>query len=193
MKRRRYYISTCSTKFCTIRIYAACLRRSVSIRSISIRLYVAGGPGGRAGRARRSISLVTQMSIYLRELSHHTAVEHSLLAQQIAAPAVAAMSQCSATVWDSSDERQDSEPLPAVAAPGATADVWYLLRWIFSWELISLHWNSVPFLLQVELNAGCNRYWMVGCTTAVGPGLAFRLGALLVGPRLVRGALARFE
>ncbi len=68
------------------------------------------------------------MSIYLRELSHHSPAEHSLLAQQVAAPAAAAISQCSATAWDSSDERE--EPLEPTSAAGPW---WYLFCWVFLW------------------------------------------------------------
>ena len=91
------------------------------------------------------------MSIQLRVLQHHSAAEHSLLAQQLAAPAKAAMSQCSATAWHAADDSASEAP-----ALGASDDEWH---------------------------------WLVGCTAAVGPGMAFRLGAMFVGPRLAKLAL----
>lgn len=98
------------------------------------------------------------MSIRLRVLQHHSDAEHSLLAQQLAAPARAAMSQCGATRWDDSAAH---ERAPATV-PADTERVWYM-------------------------------YWLVECTAAVGPGLAFRLGAMLVGPSLIRRALVQLE
>lgn len=95
------------------------------------------------------------MSIQLRVLQHHSAAEHRLLAQQLAAPAQAAMSQCRATPWHLVDDSAPEAP-----APGATDGAWH---------------------------------WLVGCTTAVGPGMAFRLGAMFVGPRLAKLALGLCE
>ena len=95
------------------------------------------------------------MSIHLRILQHYSAEEQRLLAKQLAAPAEAAMEQCSATKWDEASLADEGAPPPTSTVP--------------TW------------------------HWLLDCTAAIGPGLAFRLGAMVVGPALIHHALTRFD
>ena len=71
---------------------------------------------------------------------------------------------------------------PAVAAMSQCRATQYVEE-----EVIAPHEREAPAVAIAPV-----WYWAVECTAAIGPGLAFRLGAMYVGPRLIHRAFALF-